>query len=339
MKQVEYSQKVDLLDKKGRLIADGYSKRLVFKYKRALIRRKTRIKEWDFYQIMDDDFVLQMNISSIAYLASIGSTLINLKTGERYSFNVIKPLMFNKLHMEENGEEGYFLSYIEDNFHISFDSNGSTRVLKMDASNKNYKSFKIDITLTANADNESMVKATPFTKPEEFYLNYKTNCMVAKGTVNINGQIHEFNKNAFGLLDWGRGVWPYSAEWYWGNGSLQLDDGRLFGFNVGYGFGNNSNATENMLFLNGKAHKLEEVTLQYDENNIMNTWTFSSSDKRFEMTMKPLFDNYTKTNVGPLYLQCHQVFGYFSGYVIMDDNEKIQINNMLAFCEHAKNKW
>ena len=31
------------------------------------------------------------------------------------------------------------------------------------------------------------------------------------------------------------------------------------GFNIGYGFGDTSNATENMVFYNGKAHKLEDV--------------------------------------------------------------------------------
>ncbi len=38
-----------------------------------------------------------------------------------------------------------------------------------------------------------------------------------------------------------------------------LVDGVPFGWNIGYGFGDTSAATENMLFYNGKAHKLHSV--------------------------------------------------------------------------------
>ena len=34
------------------------------------------------------------------------------------------------------------------------------------------------------------------------------------------------------------------------------------GFNLGYGFGNTEKATENMIFVDGKASKLEQVTFQ-----------------------------------------------------------------------------
>ena len=36
----------------------------------------------------------------------------------------------------------------------------------------------------------------------------------------------------------------------------------LVGFNLGYGFGNTEKATENMIFVDGKASKLEQVTFQ-----------------------------------------------------------------------------
>ncbi len=41
----------------------------------------------------------------------------------------------------------------------------------------------------------------------------------------------------------GRGVWPHTITWYWGNGSTYLD-GKLFGFELTWGFGDESNATE-----------------------------------------------------------------------------------------------
>ena len=60
----------------------------------------------------------------------------------------------------------------------------------------------------------------------------------------------------FGTLDWGRGVWTHDNTWYWGSGNGYVN-GKPFGFNIGYGFGNTSAASENALFYDGKIHKLE----------------------------------------------------------------------------------
>ena len=64
--------------------------------------------------------------------------------------------------------------------------------------------------------------------------------------------------DSFGVLDWGRGVWTYHNTWYWGSASGQVE-GVPFGWNIGYGFGDTSAASENMLFYGGKAHKLSQV--------------------------------------------------------------------------------
>ncbi|MEI3102134.1 MAG: DUF2804 family protein [Oscillospiraceae bacterium] len=60
------------------------------------------------------------------------------------------------------------------------------------------------------------------------------------------------------MLDWGRGVWTYHNTWYWGSASYHVN-GVPFGWNIGYGFGDTSAASENMLFYKGKAHKLSQV--------------------------------------------------------------------------------
>ncbi len=38
---------------------------------------------------------------------------------------------------------------------------------------------------------------------------------------------------------------------------------------------------------------------------------------------------------GPL----HQVFGRFSGTVVLDDGRKLQINDLMGFAEKVRNKW
>ena len=76
-----------------------------------------------------------------------------------------------------------------------------------------------------------------------------------------------------------------------------------------------------------------------DLQNYMAPWTFTDTTGKFQMQMTPVYDNFTQTKFGFVNNKCHQVFGEFNGFVILPTGEKIKINNLLAFCEHAVNQW
>lgn len=337
--QNEIKEPTPLLDYDGRLRVKGYAKHLVFDYDKTCVYRPKRLKEWDFYQVTDGDYVLQMNMSDVAYYSSVSVTLFHLKTGKKYSAAINRFLSDGSVRLEKNGETNHVTQFEHKDFVMRFDVQKETRHLSLNAIDDVGQKFIVDLWLYAPAQSEAMAIATPFRKPHQFYLNYKLNCLRAIGSVVIGDLTVKFGDKAFGLLDWGRGVWPYKNQWIWGNGSVKLKDGRYFGFNLGFGFGQLKHATENMLFLDGVAHKLDQITLVYDEKDLMKPWIFQSNDGRFEMTMVPLFDNYTQTKFWPVFLECHQVFGYFSGKVKTDNGEVITLKDMLAFCEHAVNRW
>ncbi len=92
-----------------------------------------------------------------------------------------------------------------------------------------------------------MVIATPFDHKKRFYYNQKINLLKSSGKVTLGEEIFDFN-GAYGVLDWGRGAWTYHNIWYWSSLSGE-QDGHKIGFNLGYGFGDTSNASENMSFL------------------------------------------------------------------------------------------
>lgn len=141
---------------------------------------------------------------------------------------------------------------------------------------------------------ESIVMCTPFEKPGQFYFNQKINCMRAQGKVTLGDREYVFDpEDSFAVLDWGRGVWTCRSTWYWGSASGMVD-GVPFGFNIGYGFGDTSAATENALFYGGKLHKLSQVTFHIPRKNgrehYLAPWTFDSDDRRFRMKFRPILD-------------------------------------------------
>ena len=163
--------------------------------------------------------------------------------------------------------------------------------------------------------------------------------MPASGWVCYDGKRYGFDPDTdFGTLDWGRGVWTRDNTWYWGSGNAVIN-GKPFGFNIGYGFGNTSAASENVVFYDGKAHKLEDVTFHIPEDDYLKPWRFSSSDGRFEMAFQPILDRNSYTDMKLIISDQHQVFGRMDGYVILDDGTRLDVDDLLCFAEKVRNKY
>lgn len=343
MNQHEITERRPLLDASGNLTEPGYAKSLLPVYRRGDIKaNKLRIKEWDYYCINNGHFALALTIADNSYMGLDSISLLNLDEGWEITKSPMKAFTNGKVCLPESSERGDVHSAGR-NYSILFKNEGDRRVLI--AQMKNFGpegSLYAKVTLT-DIPAESMVIATPFDKDKHFYYNQKINCMRAAGKVEFDGQVIEFDpEESCATLDWGRGVWTYKNTWYWGSGNGTVE-GRPFGFNIGYGFGDTSAASENMLFYDGTAHKLERLTFgipQKDgKDDFMSPWKFTSSDGRFEMDFTPVLDRASCTNVGIICSNQHQVFGYFNGTATLDDGRVLKIENLQGFAEKVYNKW
>ncbi|HHU43411.1 MAG: DUF2804 domain-containing protein [Bacillota bacterium] len=343
--QNRIEEKTKLLDENGILTNPGYATRHLFEYKREDIKaNKFRIKEWDYYYVGNDEYGVCLTISDISYLGLYSVSLLDFRSQRQQTITKIKPFTMGKTGLPSSSLNGD-VEYRQKGFFIRFENNGKERRLLCECENfLDGKTLNIDITLT-HFPADSMVIATPFAdKKTAFYYNEKINCMQASGKAVLGDETYSFdNNNSLGLLDWGRGVWTYKNTWYWGSLSAVLPDGNMFGFNIGYGFGDTSKATENMIFFNGRAHKLSKVTfhipIKDGKDDYMSPWTFSSDDGRFEMGFQSILNRSDSINLGFLCTIQNQVFGRFSGFVILDDGKKLNIDNLLGFAEKVYNKW
>ena len=337
--QREIDSFVPLLDARGSVLRPGFARHMVFDYDRAQIKAGPfALKEWDFYQIAAGDYVLQMTIGHVSYVASYSATIFNTQTGERQSFSRMKPFPLRSMPMPENPEQPNVLDVQGKDFSMHFETTAECRHLTLNGHDPVLGEVFADVALPCSPENEKMVIATPFQKPRQFYLNCKENYYEASGSVRIGGIQATLRPGDTALLDWGRGVWPYRHEWFWGNGAANINGGR-FGFNIGWGFGDTKNATENMFFWNGRAYKLGALRVERDARNYMAPWHLQDEDGKFDFVMTPVYDNFTQTKLGPVHTQCHQVFGHYSGTALLPEGEKLEICELLAFCEHAQNRW
>lgn len=343
--QNRITEKIKLLNDKGQLANPGYATELLFEYNRENIKaNKLRVKEWDYYYINNDKYALCLTIADNSYMALASVSFIDFEQKQDTTVTKMKFFSMGKTGLPLTSQKGDVEINLK-GISIKFTNNGTSRNLTCEC-----KNFIDKRTLYANVTlrdfpKESMVIATPFPGDKKaFYYNQKINCMPTDGEVKIGEELYTLEKSTtLGTLDWGRGVWTYKNTWYWGSLSTILPNGDLFGFNIGYGFGDTSNATENMLFLNGKAHKLSEVFFDIPQldgkDDFMSPWVFSSDDGRFEMEFKPLLNRHSSTNLGILCSIQNQVFGYFSGKAILDNDEVVELNNAMGFAEKVYNKW
>ena len=342
--QHEITEKKPLLDTKGRVTEFGYARSLILDYNRKDIKASAfRIKEWDYYLIYNKDYAVALTVSDNGYMGFDSISLLDFRNKSNKTKSIMNLFPLGKKHLPYTSEKGDVLVKT-DNYLINFKRFDDHRefIFRMNDF-KDAKPIEGNIYVDCpKAD--SIVNITPFNdKSKAFYYNQKTNCMPSSGKVTFDNQEYIFNKeDSFAVLDWGRGVWTYKNTWYWASASGVID-GHLFGLNIGYGYGDNSAASKNMLFYDNVGHKLEKVELQIPQkdgkDDFLSPWKVTSSDHRLELEFVPFMDRASNMDYVVLGSNQHQVFGKYNGYAILDDGKKIELKDFVGFAEKVCNKW
>lgn len=342
--QHEITKSAPLLDERGNVREAGYARKLLPVYSRGDIKANSlRIKEWDYYLVCNDHYAVALTIADNSYMGFDSISFLNFDERWEKTKSAIQLLTMGKKELPPSSAKGDIWTGNK-KYGIRFSNQKDKRILDFHMDHFiGDTSVKGQIILTDEPE-DSMVIVTPFHKKGYFYFNQKINCMRAEGVVTVKGKDYIFKPaDSFAVLDWGRGVWTYKNTWYWGSAS-GLADGVPFGFNIGYGFGDTSAATENMLFYDGKAHKLSNVywNIPLNENgkeDYLKPWTFTSDDGRFEMEFQPVLDRASCTSVLVIKSDQHQVFGRFTGKAVLDDGKVIEVKDLTGFAEKVYNRW
>ena len=341
--QHEITTSGPLLGSDGNLLEPGWARSLLPVYRRADIKAGAmRVKEWDYYLITDGHIGLALTIADNGYMGLDSISLLDFREGWQVTKSPMRALPMGRTQLPESSAEGAS-EISRSGYALAFYHEDGARMLSFHMDKFLDKEPIEGIVKLTDEPAESMVIATPFDKPGHFYYNQKINCMRAEGWIELGSRRYELTKDKFfAVLDWGRGVWTYHNTWYWGSASGELD-GIPFGWNIGYGFGDTSAASENMLFYGGRAHKLGQVTFHIPmagkREDYLAPWRFTSDDGRFEMDFAPILDRAACTDVKLIKSDQHQVFGRFTGTALLDDGTPVRVKDFLGFAEKVENKW
>ena len=344
-KQTEYKAPTPLLAEDGTLLSPGWARHNVFDYDRNLVKHPYRRKEWDFYQLSDGHYMVQLSFANISLGGYVSAVLVDLKEGKTLSTTMDIFLGGkDKYILPPKGDVPNTVDMTIGKAHFKFLTGGTYRYLQYERGD-----VKLDFQMDILEDQENITTVLPFKKKkfkDRYFMTTKQNCMPTEGTFTYGGKTVTFSKeNTFTNLDWGRVHTPYKLCWYWGNGSAYIDgpDGQkhLFGFEITWAIGDESNATETCIFYDGKAHKFGAVDVETfpKPDKYMEPWHFVSEDGRFDMTMKPFYDHHSDINALVMRMHSHQVHGLWNGTATLDDGTVLHIEDMYAFSEYVENRW
>ncbi len=332
-----------LLNATGNLNEAGYATSLIKEYNRNDIRGlKWRIKEWDYYYVGNSRYGVALTIADNSYMSLCSLSFLDFSTPCETTKSVMKWFTFGKTKLPSSSKEGdaHFVSKKAE-MHFVHENDKRHLTCSWKEFTKDKKDVRLDLYLE-ETNKDSIVVATPFDKDRHFYYNQKINLLKSNGYVKVGEDIIDFNDDTFGVLDWGRGVWTYKNTWYWSSLSGEFE-GKRIGFNLGYGFGNTSTHSENIFFYDDKSYKLEDVHFDIPftktgKDSFMEPWKFRSATGDINLTFTPIINRHANMNVGIIQSLQNQVFGKFSGYIIVEGKEYF-FTDMLGFAEKVTNKW
>ncbi len=282
-----------------------------------------------------------MEVLDGGYLGYVGITIISLRNKKRNSQYFIVPLPMGSFNMPPDSESGS-VKIQEKKLTIDFTAmEGGSRIIKIDFPGfSHYRGLRGFIVLSPPDGAESLYNSMPWREDKlAFRLTRRSPWFIAEGVMQFGTSELVFSKNdAWGIFDWNRGARPRSDVRYWA-AACGLYNGKQMAFTVGYGSADGSQGTENGFFLDGKLHKLDQVTFQINPDNWLEPWMFTSNDQRLEMTFSPIMERNEKHNLMFHSLKRRQVFGHFSGKTILDDGSEIEFKDILGFAERKKTRF
>ncbi|PKK96290.1 MAG: DUF2804 domain-containing protein, partial [Tenericutes bacterium HGW-Tenericutes-3] len=105
--QNEIKEVQRLLDEKGCIINPGYAKKMLWEYDRKDIKAgKLRIKEWDYYLIVNDDYGIAFTVADNSYLGFVSVSLLDFKEKSYEMFSTMKLLTLGKYNLPSSSLKG-----------------------------------------------------------------------------------------------------------------------------------------------------------------------------------------------------------------------------------------
>jgi hypothetical protein len=340
--QNEISGAVSVLTDTGGPQNFGWSRQPAFFYDPALVwapRRK--LSESDRYIVFNPTHLVIFEVRDDGYLGHMGVSVWSVKEQKR-STQVFQTLLPLGSYEMPPGSLSGAIHYRRKNSGLDFvPMEGGARIIRADIPKFGHnRSMRGELVLTEPVMAESLVTNMPWRgERNAFRYSRRSPWYAVEGVVQFGTSEIVFTRgNAWGIFDWNRSVRPRADTRYWA-AACGMSGGRLAGFSVGYGSADSSAGTENGFFVDGRLHKLDQVTFHIPPADWLAPWRFTSNDNRLEMLFEPQQERVDRRQALLHSVTRHQVCGCFSGAAILDDGSTLEFQKLSGFAERSRTRF
>lgn len=341
----ELTEPVDLAMPDGRSLnpaARGWSRRPL--HRANLHGGWGRTKRWDYWAILAGDLVLSCVFADIDYLGLAEVWWADLSSGQTGGGGVMVPGARGMALPAVPGSAPLRIDRRKLRLEISDDPDGTTRIAAR-WTERDGTPATLDAAIDLPEGHESLNVVIPWSE-RRFQFTSKHQARPARGELVIGERRLDFGHaeggaNAWGVLDVGRGRWPYRTRWNWGGGAGYVSPGGpLVGLQLGGLWTDGTGFTENGVLVDGRLTKLgHELRWDYDWEDPMRPWQVEDPDGRLRLELTPRHDKHTRTELGVLGTETHQVFGNWAGTFVADDGDAIHFSALQGFAEESRSRW
>ncbi len=194
---------------------------------------------------------------------------------------------------------------------------------------------RVKVALEVEGGGDCLGVVVPWNR-RRFQYTVKDLARPVSGTISVDGE-REAVIAGWGVLDRGRGVWPYRMKWNWGAGSGNVG-GKRIGLQLGGKWTDGTGQTENGLIVDGRlTHWIDDLQWAYDLQDPQSTWTVVGPD--VEAVLTPFHRRVAKTQLGVIASKTHQAFGHWSGWARGSKGVEYRLDGLLGWAEEARNRW
>ncbi|MDR2313537.1 MAG: DUF2804 domain-containing protein [Spirochaetaceae bacterium] len=339
---LETTENRKIMDGSGKPVTFGWARKPLFEYNPPILNGipKTRITEADRYIIFSATHLIVFEVMDGGTLGHVGISIISVKDHRRSTHSIDSFLSLGRFELPRSSDKGS-IRIREKKSTLDFIlMESGARIIKVDYPRfGNHRHLRGEVVLSAPPNAQSIVTVSPWRREKYAFRYFRCSpWFITEGVMQFGtAEIYFTRDNAWGIYDWKREVRPRRDIRYWA-AACGMADGRLVGFNVGYGSTDSSAGTENAFFLDGVIHKLDQVTFHIPPTDWLEEWKFTSNDRRLEMTFTP---NQARKEHRSIFLhsvKCRQVCGTFSGKVVLDDGSSLGFWNITGFAERRKTR-
>lgn len=307
-----------------------------------------RTKRWDYWAILAGEYAISVTYADVDYLGLPDIWWCHLPTGRAGGRSVPTPAGKGISLPDLPGLAPLRFRSSKLVLDIADDDSGTDITAAW--SEKDGTSGRLEARVDLPEGHESLNVVIPWSDKRYQYTS-KHQARAAHGVLEIGDTVVCFGNRgagdapndepeAWGVLDVGRGRWPYSTRWNWGGGAGTSTEGSVVGLQFGAKWTEGTGHTENGIIVDGRLNKIgEELTWLYDWDQPMKPWRVMHPDGSLDLELEVTYDRHNKVQGVVLATEVHQVFGRWSGHVSAEDGTVHNLEGVQGFAEESRSRW